>query len=924
MSETKLHKNAKIKSIIKFVLVAILGFALLGVGIHTVTSYSKTTELGITVMSTDNGTYHNAINGGRVFMNGENVGANSAQTLRVGQTTTLKAQANEGYSFVGFFTDESHNEKLSDKPVYAFAAGEDVSRIYASFAKNYDIEFTIGDPFNDGQTLSFTETLYVGQEVTVSDIIANNENLGEEYAAYYRNSVPEGSSSNDGGFSFSKNTIVVGTQSTAVTIQPTAPTLVGFAGGGGQGTASSPYIINTAQHLINLANGVNAGDPYTGIYFRVDAPITLTNWTPIGGYDSTNSVGRAFEGIFDGNDQLITISSLASANADYASLFGYNAGTIKKVKITGAITGGNYVGAVAGYNTGTITDITSSVDVTATGSYIGGIVGVNGGKVSAAITTTDVTVKGENDTFGLSVGGIVGINLSAGKVYNLVNQGAVTGTNYQWVGGLVGQNHGTIENSFNVGTASGAYYVGGIAGQNGGGTIMNVYNAGDVSSSNTYVGGVTGYNNGGVLKYTYYLKGTAKDAELFQHLGVGQGEVGMPTVNDVEGETIQFVAGQNDTTETRKDLNSTGAYTSNGILSKTLNISGTNTTCLLDALNYGQIYVSKLSTEAVTDYLVWKTDDSFTFPTIHDGSVFETKTSLADYDAASGNGDTPETAYVIKTITHLQTFANEVNGGETYANKYFELGADIDAAVAFRTIGGYDATNSAERYFAGHFDGKGNTISGLTISGGSGSNENTKDYYGLFGYTYTGSTIKNLNVDITISGAENYVGGIVGYNMGTVSNVSFSGTITATGSYIGGIVGVNNGTVNDAINKATINGNNGTFGLSVGGVAGINLSAGHIYNGVNTGTVSGTNYQWVGGITGQNHGKLENSFNSGNVTGAYYVGGIAGQNGGGTINTAYSYGQVTSTNTYGGGVCGYNNGGTIQFTYYQTDKIKAN
>ena len=73
-------------------------------------------------------------------------------------------------------------------------------------AKNYEISFEIGDPFNDGQTLSFTETLYVGQEVAVSDIIANNESLGEnaeEIAAYYENSTPAGEG-DIGGFSFAK------------------------------------------------------------------------------------------------------------------------------------------------------------------------------------------------------------------------------------------------------------------------------------------------------------------------------------------------------------------------------------------------------------------------------------------------------------------------------------------------------------------------------------------------------------------------------------------------------------------------------------------------------------------------------------------------------------------------------------------------
>ncbi|MBR2221197.1 MAG: hypothetical protein IJ975_03580, partial [Clostridia bacterium] len=359
MSEMKVRKRAKISSILKFVLIAILGFALLGVGIHTTASYSKTTEISVAIMSTDNGTYYNAANGGRVLVNGASVGHNGAQILRVGQQTTLKAKANEGYTFVGFFTDITQLEKLSGSAEYSFVADEDVSRIYASFAKNYEISFEIADPFNDGQTLSFTETLYVGQEVAVSDIIANNESLGEnaeEIAAYYENSTPKGEG-NIGGFSFAKNKIIVGTQATNITIQPTEPTQVGWAGG--TGTKDDPYIINTPALLNTLSSDVNAGTIHSGEYFSITAPITVSAFTPIGG------ANYAFEGILRGNDYTITISSLASATLNYAGLFGWNAGTIDGLNVAASatITGGSYVGTIAGYNTGTISYCESTAAV---------------------------------------------------------------------------------------------------------------------------------------------------------------------------------------------------------------------------------------------------------------------------------------------------------------------------------------------------------------------------------------------------------------------------------------------------------------------------------------------------------------------------------------------------------------------------------
>ena len=162
MSETKLDKskNSKLGNLLKFVLIAILGFALLGMGIHTAVSYSKTADVTISVISTDDGVYANAMYGGNASINGTNIGAaGHTQTLRVGQKVAVSAEANEGYSFSGWWADESRHTPLSMNAEDVLVIRHDVSRIYASFAKNYEIAFEIGDPFNEGETLLFTETV---------------------------------------------------------------------------------------------------------------------------------------------------------------------------------------------------------------------------------------------------------------------------------------------------------------------------------------------------------------------------------------------------------------------------------------------------------------------------------------------------------------------------------------------------------------------------------------------------------------------------------------------------------------------------------------------------------------------------------------------------------------------------------------------
>ena len=98
---------------------------------------------------------------------------------------------------------------------------------------------------------------------------------------------------------------------------------------------------------------------------------------------------------------------------DYVGLFGYvGAGvTVQDVGLLGAaVTGRNYVGALAGNNAGTITRSYATGMVNGTGVYIGGLVGYNVG------TGSNVTQSYASATVGspsFYVGGLVGYNEGA-------------------------------------------------------------------------------------------------------------------------------------------------------------------------------------------------------------------------------------------------------------------------------------------------------------------------------------------------------------------------------------------------------------------------------------------------------------------------------------------------------------------------------
>ena len=126
------------------------------------------------------------------------------------------------------------------------------------------------------------------------------------------------------------------------------------------------------------------------------------------------------------------------------------------------------------------------VNATVTGDdFVGTLVGWNHGAVCNSYFTSNMT----GDYF---VGGLAGLN--DGTVSNSDSTGSVTG-NYN-VGGLVGQNLGAVSNSYATNSVSGNYDVGGLVGWNFD-TVSNSYSSANVTG-NSSVGGLMGANSGTV------------------------------------------------------------------------------------------------------------------------------------------------------------------------------------------------------------------------------------------------------------------------------------------------------------------------------------------------------------------------------------------------------------------------------------------
>ena len=90
---------------------------------------------------------------------------------------------------------------------------------------------------------------------------------------------------------------------------------------------------------------------------------------------------------------------------------------------------------------------------------------------------------------GRNVGGLVGSN--NGSVNQSYATGTVSGTDDSGAGGLAGRNHGTINSGYATGNVSGGSPVGGLAGYNWGGTIISSYATGSVEAQYS-AGGLVG------------------------------------------------------------------------------------------------------------------------------------------------------------------------------------------------------------------------------------------------------------------------------------------------------------------------------------------------------------------------------------------------------------------------------------------------
>ena len=291
--------------------------------------------------------------------------------------------------------------------------------------------------------------------------------------------------------------------------------------------------------------------------------------------------------------------------------------------------------------------------------------------------------------------------------------------------------------------------------------------------------------------------------------------------------------------------------------------------------------------------------------------------------AFAGGTGTAEDPYQISNGAELAYLASSVNSGETYTGKNFVLTANIDLnglswtpianSFSDALLGGSDY-----RIFAGNFDGKGYTISNVSI--GSETAPLEADVFGLFGAT--AGKISNLNLDTvsihgiakiaSIGAVVGFAGGLVGSSGGSIENCHVTGlamdmsapsNVYAAAYWVGGLVGaldgaqlINECSVSGSITEKAGKGSIGGLIGELGKAAKITYSRSDVTVNVKADSRGGAN---VGGFIGKGNGKtdaetiIRNCYATGNVTGGAYTGGFAGGLWGLNIKNCYASGNVS-------------------------------
>ncbi len=613
-------------------------------------------------------------------------------------------------------------------------------------------------------------------------------------------------------------------------------------------------LVNSAANLQSIGfNGFTLAQNYA-LGKDIDL-ISISNFAPLG----------AFSGAFDGLGNTINNLTIAPNDSTTRNIGLFStieaSGSVRNLNLTNVNVNANpgfdsslvsqWVGALAGTNSGTISNVSVQGQVNGgaiVGVVAGGLVGQNGhlGPNDFAGTITDsqanVTVTvGDGGAcpgpcnFNIA-GGLVGANVAGSTISNSSAQGNVTAGRFAWAGGLVGTNgfgdftDGHILNSFATGNVTMAAHggAGGLVGYNGIiSTITDSQAFGNVTSTlngdpATGIGGLVGANQGIIA-------------------GTNTAPIGAPCA---AGASWSCAAG-------------------------TVHVGSRGRAGGFAGFNDG-ILVNVFATGNVTGAAGSGMDQSTIL-----GGLIGTNQGIVVSTHATGNVGAPNVPYLL-----LGGLVGDNSGaiGASFATGNVMAG---DHSVA----GGLTGNNGPfDDMCPGCIRGIGyNNASAIVASGASGNVTVGASSVagGLTGASNGGLFFLTSATGDVSGGRDSILGGLVGALInGFIDQSTASGAVTSSGanSWLGGLIGVNAGLITNSSSSGPVN---GTSDSLLGGFAGLNL--GLIQNSFTTASadVTGTgSNNFIGGFAGVNFGTIDQSTSAGDAIGGAnnVVGGFVGAN----------------------------------------------
>ena len=460
-----------------------------------------------------------------------------------------------------------------------------------------------------------------------------------------------------------------------------------------------------------------------------------------------------------------------------------------------------------------------------------------GGGVIRDVGMIDPSVR----TSGLYAGALVAF--SSGEISaSYVHDGSVVTTGLAIAGGMVGNSNGTVLASYataSVDAQAGGSSVGGLVGSSPSAAIIASYAAGPVSAVNNRMGGLLGTAQGSdtVITDSYC------DTTVHTTTSCVRFQTAFATA-DADGKT---------TVELQTPTAYTGIYAN-------WNVSVDGDTFPDNPWNFGS---------------------TTTYPVLKTPAQRQAAAGTADYDADDDNLidiDSPHKLNAIRHDLNGDGLPDAAGNYPAYAGAFpdgdlatttpaaarmgcpatctgYELTANINFAadgVAVTSTDPYPNWTPIGGSYAATFDGKGNTINHLTITGATGNS-------GLFDTLGSGGIIRDVGivaVSIGNNGADAYVGVLAGDNDGGMIITSYASggaiTVTGTSTYAGGLLGRNAGDVRAVYSTASVTASTTATTTAasptVGGLIG--LHTGTVTASYAAGTTTGSAAAIVGGFAG--------------------------------------------------------------------------